>query len=260
MSNTQITYSANQGPGNPLLSESDVIAEIATQLSGITVDTVEEWKTAVTYTAGQVAFDGGVVYITPAGIASGGLKPSLNTSNWNKLGDTHWFQKYDDLEQYAVGNVVFFDHSILGKAFFELQAAAAIGIDPDDDISKWTYAFKNTDLKIYNELMVYKVGEFVFYGLGTAAENGIYKVLILTVAGQDPIDTAASWESQSSFDVFPDGTLQVKSPDLSNVATLVNPNTADPTTTIELPDTSGKVALTTDVEVAIGLSLGLLEE
>jgi len=50
MSNTQITFSANQGPGNPLLSESDVIAEIITQLAGITVDTVEEWKTSITYT------------------------------------------------------------------------------------------------------------------------------------------------------------------------------------------------------------------
>lgn len=259
MSNTQITFSANQGPGNPLLSESDVIAEIITQLAGITVDTVEEWKTSITYTAGQVAFDGGIVYITPAGVASGGLKPSLNTSNWNKIGDTHWFQKYDDLEQYAVGDVVFFDHSTLGKNFFELQSAAAIGIDPNDDISKWTFAEKNTDLKIYNELMIYKVGEFIFYGLGTAAQNGIFKCLILTTAGQDPVDTPASWESQSSFDIFPDGTLQVRSPDLSNVATFVNPDSADPTTTLTLPNISGTFALTSDVDVAFGLALALAE-
>lgn len=212
MSNTQISYSANQSPANPLLSESDVIAEITTQLTGITVDTVEEWKVGITYTPNQVVFSDGIVYITPAGVASGGLKPSLNTSNWDKLGDTHWFQKYDDLEQYAVGDVVFFDHPALGKAFFELQSAAAVGIDPDDDISKWTYAFKNTELKIYNELMIYKVGEFIFYGQGTDAQNGIYKCIVLTTAGQDPVDTAASWKSQSSVIIFTDGTLQVESP------------------------------------------------
>ncbi len=239
MSNTQISYSSNQGPANPLLSQSDVIAEIATQLTGITVDTVEEWKVAITYTAGQVAFDGGVVYITPAGIASGGLKPSLNTGNWNKLGDTHWMQKYDDLEQYIVGDVVYFNHATLGRNFFELQSAAAIGISPDDDISKWTFAEKNTDLKIYNELMIYKVGEFVFYGLGTSAQNAVYKVLVLTVAGQDPVDTPASWEIQKGFTAFPDGTLQLESPDTTNIATMVNPDSADPTTTITLPDESG---------------------
>lgn len=74
--------------------------------------------------------------------------------------------------------------------------AIPAGIDPDDDEVKWQMMLIDTQITFYNELSGYASGKTVYYGLGTAAQNGVYKSNAAAALGEDPIDTSAKWDRQ----------------------------------------------------------------
>jgi len=74
--------------------------------------------------------------------------------------------------------------------------AIPAGIDPDDDEVKWQMMLIDTQITFYNELSGYASGKTVYYGLGTAVQNGVYKSNAAAAAGEDPIDTSAKWDRQ----------------------------------------------------------------
>jgi len=70
------------------------------------------------------------------------------------------------------------------------------GISPEDNEVIWDMMQKPNTLTFYNEDQEYDSGDIVYYGLGTAAQSGVYKANATTAAGEDPIDTAAKWDRQ----------------------------------------------------------------
>lgn len=70
------------------------------------------------------------------------------------------------------------------------------GIDPEDNETIWDMMQKPNTLTFYNEDQLYDSGDIIYYGLGTAAQSGVYKANATTAAGEDPIDTAGKWDRQ----------------------------------------------------------------
>jgi len=301
-------FNDNMSSTNELATESTVDTKITAQLVGFNAAAISLWDSGTTYSALARVFRAGIVWETTAGVASGQPAPDVNNTDWFKVGDVYWMQKYDDAAIYALGDQVFFDHSSHGPTFWELvtntdvvltgdfssdtnwdkgtgwSIAAGVaskaagtasdldqntiltdtvrfkltytisnfvagtatikcgsgtsgaarsangtfteelvcsgstdliisanstadydidnvialqaGIDPDDDETKWDMMQKPNTLTFYNEDQEYDSGDVVYYGLGTAAQSGVYKANATTAAGEDPIDTSAKWDRQ----------------------------------------------------------------
>ena len=120
-------------------------------------------------------------------------------AEWVALTDFHKYIAYEQTGKTAIGAVLGVhskDPRVYATALRVGFSVGPLGITvpPSTDLtSVWlTYRVREVDLawtEVYSESATYDVGDIVYY----ATTGGVYECAVATSAGEDPVDTAASW-------------------------------------------------------------------
>jgi len=173
---------------------------------------------------------------------------------------------YDNTVIYGADAVV----SFKGITYVTLAGVAAGGGTPDINEADWDEVLNSEYLELYDVQESYASGKVVLF-IDSSDLIAYFKSNTAIAIGESPETDPGKWprhdpigmfttdtaQTVTGIKTFEDTTFVMESPDETNAATLINPDSAAATTNITLPDISGTLVTQAELNTAIGLSIAL---